>query len=172
MRTSLTSKAVWHQGVALVLLWGMLGMWAAGVASAQVVQAAPQASQTAQLDEAMNRRMMAIATELRCLVCQNQTVADSHADLAVDLRAQIATLLQEGKTDEQVRAFMTDRYGDFILYRPPVDARTGLLWFGPAALAVLGLLGLWWMLRQRSRMPAQAFDPDAADAPDEERTRD
>ena len=115
--------------------------------------------------------MMAIATELRCLVCQNQTVADSHADLAVDLRKQITTLLQQGQTDAQVRQFMTERYGDFILYRPPVDARTSVLWFGPAALAVLGLVGLWWMLRQRARMPAQAFDPDAAEPADEEVSR-
>ena len=140
-----------------LLVWSMLGVWV-GVVHAAPSTAAAVASAP---DEAMNNRMMAIATELRCLVCQNQTVADSHADLAVDLRQQILTLLQEGQTDEQVRTFMTDRYGDFILYRPPVDARTSLLWFGPAALAVLGLVGLWWMLRQRSRMPEQAFDPDA-----------
>jgi len=70
-------------------------------------------------DPALEARMMTIATELRCLVCQNQTVADSHAGLAVDLRQQIREQLQAGKSDDEVRAFMTARYGDFVLYKPP-----------------------------------------------------
>ncbi len=105
-------------------------------------------------------RMMAIATELRCLVCQNQTVADSHAGLAVDLRQQIRELLAKGQTDQEVRDYMTQRYGDFILYRPPVEGSTALLWFGPGLLAAGGLLGLWLLLRNRARMQADAFDPD------------
>jgi len=151
----------------------MVQMWVAAVVWAMlgVASAAPATPTAPEPDPDTNARMMAIATELRCLVCQNQTVADSHADLAVDLRKQITTLLQQGQTDAQVRQFMTERYGDFILYRPPVDARTSVLWFGPAALAVLGLVGLWWMLRQRARMPAQAFDSDAAEPADEEASR-
>lgn len=105
-------------------------------------------------------RMMAIAAELRCLVCQNQTIADSHADLAVDLRQQVRELLSKGKTDQEVRDYMTQRYGAFILYRPPVETSTAVLWFGPGLLAVGGLLGLWLMLRKRARMQADAFDPD------------
>jgi cytochrome c-type biogenesis protein CcmH len=81
---------------------------------------------------------MAIATELRCLVCQNQTIADSHADLAVDLRQQIRELLKKGSTDQQVLSYMTDRYGDFVLYRPPVKTTTWFLWFGPGVLLVAG----------------------------------
>ncbi|MBQ0957577.1 cytochrome c-type biogenesis protein CcmH [Ideonella sp. 4Y11] len=114
-------------------------------------------------DPALEARMMAIATELRCLVCQNQTVADSHAGLAVDLRQQIREQLAAGKTDEQVRAFMTDRYGDFVLYKPPFNARTALLWGGPALLSLGALLGLGWLLRRRARLPDEAFDPETPD---------
>jgi cytochrome c-type biogenesis protein CcmH len=118
-------------------------------------QAQPLAS-----DLALEARMMAIATELRCLVCQNQTVADSHSGLAIDLRQQIREQLQQGRTDQQVRDFMTARYGEFILYRPTVNASTALLWFGPGALAVLGLIFLWWLLHRRMQMPAELFAPE------------
>jgi len=124
-------------------------------------EAAPVAA-----DPALEARVMDIATELRCLVCQNQTIADSHSGLAADLRQEIRVLLQKGQTDQQVRDYMTARYGDFILYRPPVNASTALLWFGPAALALGGLLTLWLVLRRRARMNADAFDPDQADTPD------
>ena len=83
--------------------------------------------------------MMAISSELRCLVCQNQTIADSHAELAVDLRTQVRELLQAGKTDQQITDYMTARYGDFVLYRPPFKAATALLWIGPAAMVLIGL---------------------------------
>jgi len=112
-------------------------------------------------------RMMAIASELRCLVCQNQTIADSHAGLAIDLRQQIREQLQQGKNEQQIREYMTTRYGNFILYRPPVEGNTVLLWFGPGLLAVGGLGFLWWNLRRRARMSAEAFDPDTPDAPDQ-----
>lgn len=111
-------------------------------------------------------RMMAIASELRCLVCQNQTIADSHAGLAIDLRQQIREQLQQGKSDQQIRDYMTARYGNFILYRPPVENNTLLLWFGPGLLAVGGLGFLWWNLRRRSRMDADAFDPETPDTPE------
>ncbi len=111
-------------------------------------------------------RMMAIASELRCLVCQNQTIADSHAGLAIDLRQQIREQLQQGKNEQQIRDYMTARYGNFILYRPPVENNTLLLWFGPGLLAVGGLGFLWWTLRRRARMAADAFDPDTPDTPD------
>ncbi|TAK94177.1 MAG: cytochrome c-type biogenesis protein CcmH [Aquabacterium sp.] len=112
-------------------------------------------------------RMMTIASELRCLVCQNQTIADSHSGLAGDLRQEIREQLQRGQNEQQIRDYMTARYGNFILYRPPVDRSTALLWFGPGLLAVGGLAFLWWTLRRRSRMQADAFDPDTPDQPDE-----
>ena len=77
--------------------------------------------------------------ELRCLVCQNQTIADSNAELAVDLRRQVRAQLRAGRSEREVVRFMTERYGDFVVYRPPLRASTALLWFGPALLLVGGL---------------------------------
>jgi len=139
-------------------------MFAVLVAGASVAKdAAPVAA-----DPALEARMMAIATELRCLVCQNQTIADSHADLAIDLRQQIRELLQKGQTDQQVLQYMTDRYGDFVLYRPPVKATTWLLWFGPGVLLVGGLIGLILILRRRTRMSDDRFEPDELDGAEPE----
>jgi cytochrome c-type biogenesis protein CcmH len=125
----------------------------AALASAK--EAAPAAD-----DPVLESRMLSIASELRCLVCQNQTIADSHADLAQDLRRQVREMLQRGDTDRQIIDFMTARYGDFVLYRPPLKATTAFLWFGPGLLLVGGLVGLVWVLRKRSRMSADRFDPD------------
>ena len=122
----------------------------------------------ASADPALEARMMAIATELRCLVCQNQTIADSHADLAIDLRQQIRELLQKGQSSQQVLQYMTDRYGDFVLYRPPVKSTTWLLWFGPGVLLVGGLIGLILILRRRTRMSDDRFEPDDLDGAEQE----
>jgi len=111
-------------------------------------------------DPVLEARMMAIASELRCLVCQNQTIADSHADLAVDLRRQVREMLAAGKSDRDITDYMTARYGDFVLYRPPFKALTALLWVGPPAMAVLGLGVLFVVLRRRSRMDASQFEPE------------
>jgi cytochrome c-type biogenesis protein CcmH len=116
--------------------------------------------------EALNQRVLRLAAELRCLVCQNQTIADSHADLATDLRRQIREMLEAGKTDQEVLDFMTQRYGDFVLYRPPVKPTTALLWAGPALLVAGGAGALIWVLRRRAKMAPEAFEPDAPD-PDE-----
>lgn len=112
---------------------------------------------------ALEKRVQAITSELRCLVCQNQTIADSHADLAVDLRNQVRDMLAQGRTDAEILEFMTQRYGDFVLYRPPVRGSTWLLWFGPFVMAVAGVLVLLAVLRRRSRLPADQFDPEPAD---------
>lgn len=101
-------------------------------------------------DEAMARRLKSLSEELRCLVCQNQTLADSNAELAVDLRNQVQALMTEGKSDAQIKDYLVTRYGDFVLYRPPVQSNTGLLWFGPFALLALGA-GIWWSVSRRSR---------------------
>jgi len=96
-------------------------------------------------------RYHSILNELRCLVCQNQTIAESNADLAKDLRAEVKKMLLEGSTDSEIIDFMASRYGDFVLYRPPLKPRTLLLWFGPFIFLGIGLLVLALVLRsQRS----------------------
>jgi cytochrome c-type biogenesis protein CcmH len=118
-------------------------------------EAAPEAA-----DPALEARMVRVTSELRCLVCQNQTIADSHADLAVDLRRQVREQLQAGRTDAEIIDYMTARYGDFVLYRPPFKTTTVLLWLGPALMLAGGLLVLTVVLRRRSRLSADAFEPD------------
>lgn len=120
-------------------------------------------AQDAAADPALEARVLHVASALRCLVCQNQTIADSHAGLAIDLRREIRDQLATGRSETEVLTFMTDRYGDFVLYRPPVDARTWLLWFGPIALLGTASGGLWWHLRGRSRRPDTDFETDPDD---------
>lgn len=107
-------------------------------------------------DPALEERVMKLSRELRCLVCQNETLADSRADLAVDLRNQIREQMKAGKTDQEIIAFLTDRYGKFVLYRPPIDPTTYLLWFGPFVLLLTGLLLLFRYLKQRRDMIVEA----------------
>ena len=132
---------------------------AAASAPATVAFAAPTARLTA-ADPALEARMLAITGELRCLVCQNQTIADSHADLAVDLRQEVREMLQKGRTPEQIRRYMTDRYGDFVLYRPPWKATTAVLWLAPATLLALALLALVIVIRRRARLADDEFEPE------------
>ena len=111
----------------------------------------------------LEARVMQIAAELRCLVCQNQTIADSSAGLAVDLRNQVREMLARGESDKQIIDYMTARYGDFVLYRPPLKSTTALLWFGPVAFLLGGVITLFFVLRRRSRMAPEMFDADEAD---------
>ena len=127
--------------------------------SATVKFQAPTATLTA-ADPALEARMLAITGELRCLVCQNQTIADSHAELAVDLRQEVREMLQRGQTPDQIRRYMTDRYGDFILYRPPLKATTAVLWLAPAALLAIALLALAVVIRRRARLADDQFEPE------------
>ncbi len=92
-------------------------------------------------------RLRALSEELRCLVCQNQSLADSNADLALDLKREVERLMTEGKTDADIKSFLVQRYGDFVLYKPPVQNNTLLLWGGPFALLLAG--GIAWRLAQR-----------------------
>lgn len=110
----------------------------------------------AEPDAAAQARMMRLAAELRCLVCQNQSIADSNADLALDLRRQIDEQIAAGRSDAEIVDYMVNRYGDFVRYKPPLKATTVLLWAGPAALAVLGFSLLGWNLRERHRSAAEA----------------
>ena len=99
----------------------------------------------------LERRVTALSEELRCLVCQNQTIADSHAELAIDLKNQIREQLGQGKSDKDVIAYMVQRYGDFVLYRPPVKNTTWLLWFGPFLLLIGGIIFLGIKLSGKTR---------------------
>lgn len=100
-------------------------------------------------DPVVEERLMKLAKELRCLVCQNETLADSRADLAVDLRGQIREQMKAGKSDKEIVAYLTERYGKFILYNPPIDPTTYMLWFGPFVLLLAGLFFLFRYVKQR-----------------------
>jgi cytochrome c-type biogenesis protein CcmH len=143
---------------ALLLVTAVLAP-ALGPAPAHAGEAAPAAE-----DPALEARMLKLTAELRCLVCQNQTIADSHAGLAVDLKNQVREMLRRGDSDAQILAYMTQRYGDFVLYRPPVKTTTALLWYGPPALLLVGGVVLVVVLRRRAALPADRFDPDEDDA--------
>jgi cytochrome c-type biogenesis protein CcmH len=103
-------------------------------------------------DPEIEKRVMSLSEELRCLVCQNETLAASQADLAVDLRREIREQMKAGKSDKEIITFLTARYGDFVLYRPRVTPTTYLLWFGPFALMLSGLALLFKYLRQRREL--------------------
>ena len=121
------------------------------------------------VDDPFELRLRKLETELRCLVCQNQTLADSNADLAADLRREVRQLAQAGKSDEEIRSYLVARYGDFVLYDPPLKGTTWLLWIGPFTLLAGGGF-LWWLvLRRRAR--AQAAAPAQPDARAAERAR-
>src|SRR4030095_3121870 len=103
-------------------------------------------------DPKIEQRMKTLTEQLRCLVCQNETLADSRADLAEDLRKQIREQIKAGKTDPEILAFLTDRYGDFVLYNPPVKKTTYLLWFGPFILLIAGTTVLYRYLKRRREL--------------------
>ena len=107
-------------------------------------------------DPAQEQRYQSLLLELRCLVCQNQSLADSHADLAQDLRNDVHDMLLQGKSNEQILGFMVQRYGDFVLYRPPVRGSTWLLWFGPFVLMLfsVGVAVRYSRGRRRGAAPA------------------
>jgi cytochrome c-type biogenesis protein CcmH len=128
----------------LALLFGLI------LAGSVLAKEAPPAV----ADPVLEKRVMALADELRCLVCQNQTIADSHADLAIDLKNQIREKLKAGMSEKQILEFMVARYGDFVLYRPPVKATTIPLWFGPFALLFAALAGMFYYILRRRRSTA------------------
>ena len=134
----------------LFVLVAALLIAAAGMANAQAPAPAPaQEAATLASDPALEKRVNEIGLELRCLVCQNQTISDSHAPLAVDLKNQIREQLQAGKGEKEILDFMVERYGDFVLYRPPMKATTLLLWAGPFVLMAVGIAGGVLVVRRR-----------------------
>ena len=116
------------------------------------VSASAKEAQLSAADPVLEERVMKLSKELRCLVCQNETLADSRADLAVDLRGQIREQMQAGKTDKEIIEYLTQRYGKFILYNPPIDPTTYLLWFGPFVLLLAGLAVLFRYLKRRREL--------------------
>ncbi|MBC7992716.1 MAG: cytochrome c-type biogenesis protein CcmH [Rhizobacter sp.] len=139
-------------------------LWASMLVLATFTAQANTATPLAE-DPVLEQRLVLIAEELRCLVCQNESLAGSRADLALDLKREIRQLIKQGKTDQEVRDFMVTRYGDYVLYRPPVKPTTWLLWGGPFVLLAAGLAGLIVFLRKRR--PA-----DAALSPEDQRRAD
>ncbi len=105
-------------------------------------------------DPAVEQRLIAISEEMRCLVCQNESLAGSRAELAMDLRRELRSLIKQGKTDAEIREFMVSRYGDFVLYRPRVSPMTYLLWGGPFLFMVVAVVVLLVYLRRRNRAVA------------------
>ena len=138
----------------------LLGMIELG--SLQAKEAAPLAA-----NELTEKRLIAISSELRCLVCQNESLAGSNAELAHDLRREIRSLIDAGKNDSEIMEFMVSRYGDFVRYRPPLKSTTLLLWFGPGLLFVIAFAALARYLRRRNRalkdMPLSTDEQRQAD---------
>lgn len=151
----------WQAGLARQAAAALLGLMLGVMPAAAGAVEAPEVGD----NPAAERHMMQLAAELRCLQCQNQTLADSNAPLAVDLRQEIRELIAKGQTDEQVKAYLAARYGDFVFYRPPVQGNTLLLWFGPALLLVGGLVALYITLRRRNaRLEAEGASAALSDA--------
>ena len=132
----------------LTLCFGAL-IFASGAALAKEAQ--PLAA-----DPVLEERVNDITKELRCLVCQNQTIADSHADLAIDLKNQVRDMVKSGKTQTEIVDYMVQRYGDFVRYRPPMEPKTFLLWLGPFLLMVAGIVLLVVNLRKRKQIITDA----------------
>ncbi len=121
--------------------------------------------------QALAQRLKKLESELRCLVCQNQTLAESPAGLAGDLRREVRLLIDQGKTDDEIKSFLQARYGDFVLYKPPVDPKTYLLWFGPFGLLGGGAGLVWWMTRRRRMLPHAAEASSKIDQAAQQRAR-
>ncbi len=120
----------------------------------QSVISSAEEARPLQADVAVEAQVQRLSEELRCLVCQNQTIADSHAELAQDLKQEIREMAAKGMSDKAIIDYLVARYGDFVRYRPPLKASTLLLWLGPFALMLAGAIGLVVMLRRREKMVA------------------
>ena len=128
-------------------------------ATAVFAQVAPDNSPQKFSNDAEERRFHTLVSELRCVMCQNQSLADSNAQIAVDLRREVLTLIRAGKTDAQVKDYLVARYGEFVLYRPQVESTTWLLWFGPALLLLVGGFIVAGVVRKRaSKLPVVKDD--------------
>jgi len=133
----------------------VLLLFAAALAAAQESAIEPRDFNS----EVQEKRYRALISELRCTVCQNEPIESSNASLAADLREQVYTQLMEGRSDTQIRQYMRERYGDFVLYNPPFAARTLILWVGPLTLLVVGLVTAGVLIRRRRRMLTERDEP-------------
>jgi cytochrome c-type biogenesis protein CcmH len=137
-------------------LWVML-IAVTGIAMAQAIDPLPFRDHTEEL------RFQHLTSELRCLVCQDENLADSNADFARDLRHKVFELMQQGKSDAEIKQYLVDRYSDFVLYDPPVNTRTWLLWFGPLLILIAGGWVVGYTIRKRSRAGTAAAPTDNGD---------
>ena len=112
-----------------------------------------------------------LTKELRCLVCQNQTIADSNAELAADLRRQVYEMLQQGKSEQDIIRFMTDRYGDFVLYKPPFEGKTSILWIAPVVFLLMGLITVFFVIRHKKAAAALSVQGDALETDTEKQKK-
>ena len=111
-------------------------------------------------DPAQQTRYERLARELRCLQCRSETIADSNASLAEDLRRQLRELIAAGRSDDEIKTYMTDRYGDYVLYRPPVKSNTWLLWAAPVLLVLIGLIAAVVVIKRKSTLPDDDLPAD------------
>ncbi len=131
---------------------------AAATLAASFQAPAKEAVPTA-FDPIAHKRVVEVSEQLRCLVCQNQSIADSNAELAVDLRNQVIEQVKAGKTNQEIVDYMVERYGDFVLYSPPFKLSTAILWLGPVCLLIIGFGSFYINLRRRKRVLAEAVKP-------------
>lgn len=143
--------------LAIVLL-GLLPLYAHAEVSRDMAQDLAEHP----MSPAVEKRLVNLSQKLRCLVCQNESLASSHAELAEDLRRQVREMMEKGMTDQQIIDYLVARYGDFVLYDPPVKETTMLLWYGPFALLLIGAGVLYYQLRKRRRIvPEIQLTPEA-----------
>lgn len=140
------------KNIAAAVAVTMAGLLAVGSAAAK--EAAPTG-----FDPMAHKRVVEISEQLRCLVCQNQSIIDSNAELAVDLRNQVIEQVKAGRTNQEIIDYMVERYGDFVLYKPPFKTSTLILWLGPVALFVIALGAFYVNIRRRKRLVAEASKP-------------
>ena len=149
----------------IALRFGVLLLALARLAAGEGVAAPPPVDEYGQLkDHALQSRFERITGELRCLVCQNESIADSNVELAGDLRRQVREMLADGKSDDAIFDFMTDRYGEFVRFRPPLEPKTLLIWGAPFIMLLLGVGIIYRVVRHRSHMP---LDDDPATSPEQ-----
>jgi cytochrome c-type biogenesis protein CcmH len=140
--------------VLMVLLAAVLGAVLVGASAPAGAQAARALDEYGQLQNpALQARFEHITAQLRCLVCQNESIADSNVELASDLRRQVREMLLAGQSDDAIFKFMTDRYGEFVRFNPPLEAKTLLIWGAPFVMLLVGVLIVYRIVRQRARLP-------------------